>query len=470
MNNFGDDELDIAYGAFRGLESKENVSPVEPGLDVPLMVRDGVEVRVGDKFSYTPRLEHVSPIDTSIPSAEKIFGVAPSIPQFIYAAGNDVEQGRFDLRREAGIRYNTTQGNYAKPPKFVMDQLIAQLPTRAPIYDQIPKSPRFDGLDPLEAYFWGFTPRLTVPVVGRAQQGELGYKGSSECLRDQVRTRVFLDEIRDTVRRLSGRKNEVLVCDAGCGSFPVLGLYAALQSKNVRVLCLEFNEFSAQMAREIVKAFGLEEQMVVVQGDATSYRPKDGVKFDMLLSETMNRGLFDELLVQIVNHLQQFVVPEGVILPSKVNVFTTIFAQRFDACIKGFSSLNQGFYPIYDTSWQHVAEFVPGTPLDTIAFDLPVKPDPKGIVNRFGITPYAVMMNTTVDVGNRHLPMYSSVITCPRFLHPRSDFAVSALEGDMFRVVPGDVLHVSYVPGQPIGDTQIDVTRSTVDEISHLKI
>lgn len=62
---------------------------------------------------------------------------------------------------------------------------------------------------------------------------------SAQILRDQVRTKRFLQGIETVVNQLESEVDgEIRVYDAGCGSLPILGVYAALMSDRVKVTCI----------------------------------------------------------------------------------------------------------------------------------------------------------------------------------------------------------------------------------------
>ncbi len=80
---------------------------------------------------------------------------------------------------------------------------------------------------------------------------------SIHCMRDTVRTKKFMTAVSNAVEAASQRKEVVEVCDAGSGTIPIMGIYAALASPRARVTCLENNPHAVQIARAAVKAFGV---------------------------------------------------------------------------------------------------------------------------------------------------------------------------------------------------------------------
>lgn len=156
-------------------------------------------------------------------------------------------------------------------------------------------------------------PRQGVP-------GALSLRDGLATLRDQVRTKRFLQAIERAIQRLEQRfpSGDINVIDAGTGPIPILSIAAALQSPRVRCLGLELNPDSAVLARHTVAALGLSKQIVIVEGDATRYTPAQ--PFHLLLSETMDAALFSEPIVQIFTRLSPHLIKDGVRIPQTITI------------------------------------------------------------------------------------------------------------------------------------------------------
>jgi hypothetical protein len=138
-------------------------------------------------------------------------------------------------------------------------------------------------------------------------------------LRDRIRTKSFVNAISSAINTLDQQDSEFEVIDAGCGAFPVMGLYAALLSERARVTCLESNPVAVYLANIIIDRLKLQDRISIEQCDATSYQHKGGPA-KLLISETMDSGLRAEPMVAIMRNLKPQVAHDAIVLPSKVVV------------------------------------------------------------------------------------------------------------------------------------------------------
>lgn len=181
-----------------------------------------------------------------------------------------------------------------------------------------------DGVD-VEAYNAKDVQRYGDGSILTAEMtaGMLNVYGSFKCLYEERRTFPFLKSIKGRVEQLeSMREGGIEVVDFGCGSVPVMGIMAALSSDRVRVTCVEMNEVSAEMAREIIEKRGLSDQVTVVVGDARAY--KHSSKIDLRISETMFAGLMDEPLVDIFEKTHDQMADDGFSIPHRIVVEASI--------------------------------------------------------------------------------------------------------------------------------------------------
>ncbi|MDA1060994.1 MAG: hypothetical protein O3B47_04330 [bacterium] len=144
--------------------------------------------------------------------------------------------------------------------------------------------------------------------------GGIDLAGAAKCLREEERTFKFVKALFGRIDELDGKRDSVIeVVDAGCGPYPLWGVFAALKSEKVRSTCLELNPASADMARKIIANLGLEDRVEIVEADATEY--KHGREIDLLVSETMYSGFLQEPLPYILINLTPQVAQDGYVIP-----------------------------------------------------------------------------------------------------------------------------------------------------------
>ncbi len=298
----------------------------------------------------------------------------------------------------------------------------------------------------IERYFLNFLKVEDVGTSWHAQKGTLPPNGSILCLRDQIRSKKFLQAIQDAVNEQVKSKDEIQVLDAGCGAIPAMSIYAALCSSKVKCTAVELNHESAAIARTLVKRLGLENQINVIQADATKYIPKKEV--DILVSETMNSALLGEPLVEIMQHLKKFTANDAICLPSKVTVKAALVSKRdFEGATKAVTFVQKPF-AVCDYPWQARCEYIPGQKLDKICLKIDTKDLDRGY--------YHVVLSSDVELGPNHrLGDFQSQISCPRvsFISlPDGQRIPEAfmIYGNQARRMSGgedQIVEISYPPG-----------------------
>ncbi len=141
------------------------------------------------------------------------------------------------------------------------------------------------------------------------------------CLVDVHRTQVLLSGIEETVtaqRRLG--KNKVVAIDAGTGT-GILSL-GLVEAGCDEVYALEINEQTAATTQKFVAQLGLADRVHVINCDATQITGLP--QADILVSENLSNGLFDEPQYEIIGHLSEFLRPDAGIVPFKAECFVSL--------------------------------------------------------------------------------------------------------------------------------------------------
>jgi precorrin-6B methylase 2 len=320
-----------------------------------------------------------------------------------------------------------------------MEEMILELPDTIPVYPPAQKNTiPPTGPSHLELYFISKIPNLTSAELGYHQAGALTPQNSIDCLRDKVRTKLFMQGIAEALGQIDTAAQETIeVCDAGAGAIPVMAIYAALCSDKVRCTALELNPRSAQLARDVVEQFGLQDRIMIVEADATTYVPAKPI--DLLISETMHSGLTAEPIVQILSNLQPYVKQGGITLPSAVGIKAAIVPLRDFESPQGYTRIVRTRRRVINPTWQDVVQYVPGQPLDKIefAFDTTGLPDGE----------YHVAVTNSVVIGSRTLGPYQSLITVPQYLTGASRETVEEFTIRSDQPGSSSELAVSYTPG-----------------------
>jgi hypothetical protein len=321
-------------------------------------------------------------------------------------------------------------------PKEVIDGMVQAIPDHVRVYN--PDTLHLvqkDEPSPLALYFMSKLPFPPEFKQDDKPKGGLSVLESVHCLRDQVRTKKFLQGVEESVKNLEASSDGTIeVCDAGCGAIPILSIYAALCSDRVRSTALELNSNSAAMARQVVEAFNLQDRITVIEADAITYQPEKPI--DLLVSETMHSGLTQEPIVQILSNLQPHVRQEGVTLPGKVSVKAALVNLRDWLSEHMYVSIYGGMHQVFNADWQRIVEYMPGAPLEQIEFRLPTRGLSSGN--------YLLFVTSDVEVGSGQLTTFQSLISMPQCVRDANgNEAIFSLQTDR-----DSEISTSYKPGQ----------------------
>ncbi len=152
----------------------------------------------------------------------------------------------------------------------------------------------------------------------KIEQAGLSTRDALRCFEDKTRTLLFLDTIRDKIQG----GDRVLESGTGTGVLAI----AAARAGAAKVEAIEINAVTAVFARRVVRRceeLGLIEpgRVTIRLGDALKYRPEqDSEPFNALIGENLYTGQFNELQVQMNDHLLRFVarrdnkiIPQGLV-------------------------------------------------------------------------------------------------------------------------------------------------------------
>ncbi len=237
--------------------------------------------------------------------------------------------------------------------------------------------------------------------------GSLPARDALDCLRDEARTRKFLDAIPESLARI--RKNDpsgqVHVVDAGCGPIPIMAVAAAWSDPGVYVTALELNPLSAELAQGIITALDLQDRITITCDDATTYAPSRPI--DLLISETISAGLLNEPVVAVMQNLSKHLTARGETLPTGIDVHLGVFP------------INQFESPVGHLPYNCLTALLAPTELARISWK--ATSSLSRIEARMAITPShadsVACAWLTVRLGDAALRMNESLITTPTLVN-----------------------------------------------------
>lgn len=149
--------------------------------------------------------------------------------------------------------------------------------------------------------------------------------GAAACVTDMMRTRNFLQGIREAVdTRLKANPGKpVTVLYAGTGPFAtlLLPLTTVFTPQQLQLVLIEINSISIGYLQKIIQQLQLQTYVIdVVKADASVYTIPGNHQPDILVSETMKAGLLKEPYVSIVANLIVQCARNPILIPESVKV------------------------------------------------------------------------------------------------------------------------------------------------------
>ncbi|WLQ13936.1 class I SAM-dependent methyltransferase [Hahella aquimaris] len=146
---------------------------------------------------------------------------------------------------------------------------------------------------------------------------------AGRCAWDIERTRIFMAGVYQAIQDVLQRQDRVELLYAGAGPFGLLlvPLAPLFPADRLRVTLLDIHEASLEALQKVISLLKVSDRVAhIVCADATVWTPPEGESYDILLSETMKHMLQQEPQVKIFSHLQQFLKPNGMLIPSSVQL------------------------------------------------------------------------------------------------------------------------------------------------------
>lgn len=152
----------------------------------------------------------------------------------------------------------------------------------------------------------------------------IGSTWAALCIDDLLRTKRFVKGVYEAVKSLLDEgKASVEILYAGSGPFAtlVLPLTTIFREDQVRIRALEINPASGQHLKQLIGALGIEGYFrSIEQVDASCYQIPNANEIDILLSETMQRGLEKEPQVAIMYNLVPQLREDVILIPEKIEL------------------------------------------------------------------------------------------------------------------------------------------------------
>lgn len=180
--------------------------------------------------------------------------------------------------------------------------------------------------------------------TGRA----IGTTWAALCIDDLVRTKRFVKGLYEAVKDcLEKKEGPVVILYAGTGPFATLALplTTLFGIGQIRIRVLEINPISCQYLSRLINNLAVEGYFESVeQADASQYQVPTPEKVDILVSETMQRGLEKEPQVAILQNLVPQLRPNIHLIPERIELSLGTLLYPDESSVQ---VTYQSFFPVF---------------------------------------------------------------------------------------------------------------------------
>lgn len=145
---------------------------------------------------------------------------------------------------------------------------------------------------------------------------------AAHCFNDSIRTYAFMKGLLQIIEaKLQNDNVKINILYAGTGPMMTLILPCLflLSSESVQFTTIEVNEESYELSINFILKLGKQSFFKnYYNQDALQFHTED--RYDIIISETMDKALSREPQVAIFSHLVQFLKPEGKLIPQSIVV------------------------------------------------------------------------------------------------------------------------------------------------------
>lgn len=182
--------------------------------------------------------------------------------------------------------------------------------------------------------FWD--PEYLDPL---GKKSGMGIMDAFRCLVDSQRTRKLVHGILQTVaQKKRDVQGPLIAIDAGTGT-GVLAM-ALIAAGCDYVHALEINPETATVTRQVVKQLSLKDRIAVVEGDATQIQ-LTGPKSQIIVSENLSNGLFDEPQYDIIHHLSQYATSDATVIPGLAELQVALAWSQWTGVDKSYITIRK---------------------------------------------------------------------------------------------------------------------------------
>jgi predicted RNA methylase len=251
----------------------------------------------------------------------------------------------------------------------------------------------------------------------------IGTTWAALCIDDLLRTKRFVSGLYAAVKTVADRRpGPVHLMYAGTGPWATLALplTSRFTPDELRLTLIEINEGSFASVQRTVEQLGLSDYVEeFIKTDAATHVIAGRLPVDVMLSETMQYCLIDEMQVPIVLNLMRQLPAEVIMVPERITIHLGVLNDDDRQLV------NREIAPILTIDRDSLRAYEPSDgKTDFPTFRLPV---PELGTDTYGL----LALLTTIDVyGGYGLTHYESGLTYPQIIgdYPSADNPLTAID------------------------------------------
>lgn len=188
------------------------------------------------------------------------------------------------------------------------------------------------------------------------------------CVKEFMRTKRFIRGIFYGIKKAQEKfpNRMIHILYAGTGPFGtlMLPLTTLFTSEEIKFTLLEINPNSIKSLKKVIKAFEVEKYVEeIVQCDATEYKADKEKPIHMVITETMQNALENEMQVSISLNLVPQMEKEGILVPQNISIKAALLDLKRDTeRIMGVKGAEVDYYyplsTIFQLNKESIEEYV----------------------------------------------------------------------------------------------------------------
>lgn len=251
----------------------------------------------------------------------------------------------------------------------------------------------------------------------------IGTTWAALCIDDLLRTKRFTSGLFQAISTVAARRpGPVHVLYAGTGPWATLAvpLTTRFTPEQLRLTCIEINDGSFAAIQRTLSALGLEDYVEeYIQTDAATHVIAGKLPVDVMLSETMQYCLIDEMQVPIVLNLMAQLPAEAIMVPERITLQLGVLEDENN------NSVDRNLGTIFTLDRETLMAYAPAN--GSLDFPTLRQAVPVSVAEYDG--PLAIL--TTIGVfGNQELTHYESGLTNPQIIgdYPTANNPLTAID------------------------------------------